>query len=177
MNKSHLKQIIQEVYQELINEQFCSCQCPFCLSLGPHSIDECSCNENEIKEVTPPGKEDMVLALKKKIKSGEVPKTYIDKKTGKRKKTNPWAIAWASENIKEGFEEDSGAITIPVLGANPLMKQLYSFISIVIAKKIENGYFPDDVKNVKRFSNNTSSKLNKIYGVYLQDSQKKDSIL
>ena len=25
----------------------------------------------------------------------KIPKTYVDKKTGKRKKTNPWALAWA----------------------------------------------------------------------------------
>ena len=24
----------------------------------------------------------------------KIPKTYVDKKTGKRKETNPWALAW-----------------------------------------------------------------------------------
>jgi len=130
MKKSQLKQVIQEVFQELMNEQFCQCQCPYCLDLGIHNKNQCLCDDwsssenvdedfavskkrkervkkfikrtkeekkKQKNEVAPPGKEDMVLALKKKIKSGDMPKTYVDKKTGKRKKTNPWAIAWGSE--------------------------------------------------------------------------------
>jgi len=70
------------------------------------------------------------------------------------------------EVIKESLKEDSGFINIPVLGANPSMQQLYSSISGNIARAIEKGYLPDDAKGIERFSNNTSSKLNRIYGVY-----------
>jgi hypothetical protein len=40
-----------------------------------------------------PAKLDRCVAdVKKKIKKGELKKTYKDKATGKRKKTNPYAI-------------------------------------------------------------------------------------
>jgi len=45
-----------------------------------------------IQEVTPPGHEKQVKALKK-----ELPKTYKDS-SGKTKESNPWAVAWASYN-------------------------------------------------------------------------------
>lgn len=59
-----------------------------------------------IEEVAPPGKEKQVLGIKKAIKRGDIPKTYIDPKTHKRKETNPWAIAW-SQN--EGEDDDDYA--------------------------------------------------------------------
>jgi len=37
-----------------------------------------------------------VVEVREKIKKGELKKTYKDKKTGKRKKTNPYAICNAS---------------------------------------------------------------------------------
>ena len=51
-----------------------------------------------IKEVSPPDRKFQVKGIKKHLgqkgKKG-IPKTYVDKKTGKRKETNPWALAWA----------------------------------------------------------------------------------
>ena len=49
-------------------------------------------------EVSPPARRHQTKGIKKYIgKKGKkgIPKTYVDKKTGKRKKTNPWALAWA----------------------------------------------------------------------------------
>ena len=46
-------------------------------------------------EVAPPGRKKQVKGLKKAIKKGEINKTYVDKKTGKRMKANPFALAWA----------------------------------------------------------------------------------
>ena len=46
-------------------------------------------------EVSPPARRHQAKGIKKDIAKGEIPKTYVDKKTGKRKKTNPWAMAWA----------------------------------------------------------------------------------
>ena len=54
--------------------------------------------EKPKKEVAPPGREKQVKGLKKAIKKGEIDKTYIDKKTGKRKKANPYALAYAQAN-------------------------------------------------------------------------------
>jgi len=55
--------------------------------------------ELDKKEVSPPDREHQVKGIKKHMaqKKGKdkIPKTYVDKKTGKRKKTNPWALAWA----------------------------------------------------------------------------------
>jgi len=52
-----------------------------------------------IPEVSPPDRKHQVKGIKKHMaqKKGKdkIPKTYVDKKTGKRKKTNPWALAWA----------------------------------------------------------------------------------
>ena len=55
-------------------------------------------SEEELNEVTPPGREDQVKKLKQ-----ELPKTYTDK-SGRKKESNPWAVAWASYN-KEGLQE------------------------------------------------------------------------
>ena len=48
-------------------------------------------------EVSPPDRKFQVKGIKKHLgqkgKKG-IPKTYVDKKTGKRKETNPWALAW-----------------------------------------------------------------------------------
>jgi len=50
-------------------------------------------------EVSPPDRKHQVKGIKKHMaqKKGKdkIPKTYVDKKTGKRKETNPWALAWA----------------------------------------------------------------------------------
>jgi len=50
-------------------------------------------------EVSPPDRKFQVKGIKKHMaqKKGKdkIPKTYVDKKTGKRKETNPWALAWA----------------------------------------------------------------------------------
>ena len=50
-------------------------------------------------EVSPPDRKFQVKGIKKHMKQkkgkDKIPKTYVDKKTGKRKKTNPWALAWA----------------------------------------------------------------------------------
>ena len=54
--------------------------------------------EKPMKEVAPPGREKQVKGLKKAIKKSEIDKTYIDKKTGKRKKANPYALAYAQAN-------------------------------------------------------------------------------
>lgn len=51
--------------------------------------------EKPKKEVAPPGREKQVKGLKKAIKKGKINKTYVDKKTGKRMKANPFALAWA----------------------------------------------------------------------------------
>ena len=50
-------------------------------------------------EVSPPDRKHQVKGIKKHMaqKKGKdkIPKTYVDKETGKRKKTNPWALSWA----------------------------------------------------------------------------------
>ena len=50
-------------------------------------------------EVSPPDRKHQVKGIKKHMaqKKGKdkIPKTYVDKKTGERKETNPWALAWA----------------------------------------------------------------------------------
>tara|TARA_R110000824_G_scaffold138920_1_gene303835 strand:- start:2303 stop:3055 length:753 start_codon:yes stop_codon:yes gene_type:complete len=46
-------------------------------------------------EVSPPARRHQAHGIKKDIAKGEIPKTYVDKKTGKREKTNPFALAWA----------------------------------------------------------------------------------
>ena len=49
----------------------------------------------DVNEVSPPARRHQAKGIKKDIAKGKIPKTYVDKKTGKRKKTNPWAMAWA----------------------------------------------------------------------------------
>ena len=50
-------------------------------------------------EVSPPDRKFQVHGIQKHMKQkkgkDKIPKTYVDKKTGKRKETNPWALAWA----------------------------------------------------------------------------------
>ncbi|MDP3986716.1 MAG: DUF5661 family protein [Nanoarchaeota archaeon] len=46
--------------------------------------------KEQIAEVAPPGREKQVKTLKK-----ELPKTYTDKKTGEKKESNPWSVAWS----------------------------------------------------------------------------------
>ena len=50
-------------------------------------------------EVSPPDRKHQVKGIKKHMAQNKgkdkIPKTYVDKKTGKRKETNPWALAWA----------------------------------------------------------------------------------
>ena len=62
--------------------------------------------EKPKKEVAPPGREKQVKGLKKAIKKGEINKTYVDKKTGKRMKANPFALAWAQYD-KHGKPNES----------------------------------------------------------------------
>ena len=50
-----------------------------------------------IAEEAPPGREDQVKGLKKHI-GKDIPKTYTDKKTGEKKESNPYALAWAQHN-------------------------------------------------------------------------------
>ena len=61
-----------------------------------YQTKEASADKNE---VSPPDRKHQVKGIKKHMsqKKGKdkIPKTYVDKKTGKRKKTNPWALAWA----------------------------------------------------------------------------------
>jgi len=69
--------------------------------------------EKPKKEVAPPGRKKQVKGLKKAIKKGEINKTYVDKKTGKRMKANPFALAWAqydkhgkpNESVSENKQE------------------------------------------------------------------------
>ena len=61
-----------------------------------YQTKEASADKNE---VSPPDRKHQVKGIKKHMsqKKGKdkIPKTSVDKKTGKRKKTNPWALAWA----------------------------------------------------------------------------------
>jgi len=54
--------------------------------------------EFDVNEVSPPARRHQAHGIKKHIgqkgKKG-IPKTYVNKKTGKREKTNPFALAWA----------------------------------------------------------------------------------
>ena len=59
-------------------------------------MEDCSCEP--VIEVAPPGREKQVKGLKKHMKKGGIPKTFFDKKTGKRKKSNPWALAWVQQS-------------------------------------------------------------------------------
>ena len=65
-------------------------------SVSKYQTKEASVDKNE---VSPPDRKHQVKGIKKHMsqKKGKdkIPKTYVDKKTGKRKKTNPWALAWA----------------------------------------------------------------------------------
>ena len=71
--------------------------------------------EFDVNEVSPPARKNQVKGIKKHMaqKKGKdkIPKTYVDKKTGKRKKTNPWALAWAQYDKygkpSSGPEKDS----------------------------------------------------------------------
>ena len=72
---------------------------------------------SHVIEVSPPDRKHQVKGIKKHMaqKKGKdkIPKTYVDKKTGKRKKTNPWALAWAQYDKygkpSSGPEKDSKA--------------------------------------------------------------------
>ena len=73
--------------------------------------------EFDVNEVSPPARKNQVKGIKKHMaqKKGKdkIPKTYVDKKTGERKKTNPWALAWAQYDKygkpSSGPEKDSKA--------------------------------------------------------------------
>lgn len=56
-------------------------------------------SEQELDEIAPPGREKQVKTLKHAL-----PKSYTDPKTGERKESNPYAIAWAQHNKKESLE-------------------------------------------------------------------------
>lgn len=85
-----MKQMIAESLA-LENVSTCEGECKVC----EQPSEKCECN---LYETTPPGHEKQVKGIKKALKRGEVPQTYVDKKTGEKKKTNPWAMAWASHN-------------------------------------------------------------------------------
>ena len=53
--------------------------------------------ESSIVEGAPPGREKQVKGIKKRLKRGDIPKTYTDR-SGKQRKSNPWAMAWAQES-------------------------------------------------------------------------------
>lgn len=55
-------------------------------------------DEHQLLESTPEGYENIVKGIKKSEKKGDTPKTYVDKKSGERKDTNPWAIAHSMKN-------------------------------------------------------------------------------
>tara|TARA_R110000851_G_scaffold302598_3_gene459463 strand:+ start:12508 stop:12777 length:270 start_codon:yes stop_codon:yes gene_type:complete len=67
--------------------------------------ERCDQDEQEKSEDAPPARKHQVKGIAKDIKKGEIAKTYIDKKTGKRKKTNPYAISWAQS---EKYGKPSG---------------------------------------------------------------------
>jgi len=84
---SELRTLIREMHDA--HEQL---KCGVCNM--PNETCECG-----VDEVAPPGQEKQIMGIKKAIKRGDIPKTYVDK-SGKRQKTNPWKIAW-SQHEKE----------------------------------------------------------------------------
>lgn len=88
-----VREMRQMVAEALSLETVSTCEgeCKVC----EQPSEKCECN---LYEATPPGHEKQVKGIKNALKHGEIPQTYVDKKTGKRKKTNPWAIAWSSHN-------------------------------------------------------------------------------
>jgi len=56
--------------------------------------------EENLQESTPEGYEKIVKGIKK-----DAPETYVDKKTGEKKKTNPWAIAWSMKKKGIGSKD------------------------------------------------------------------------
>lgn len=71
--------------------------------------NECGDDRKDVGEETPPGREKQVKKLKKVL-----PKTYIDPKTGKKKKSNPHAVSWSSYN-KSKKSESKEYVAIPIL--------------------------------------------------------------
>lgn len=84
ITKAELKKLVREMFE--MESQVCE----KCGEL----MESCKC---EVEEVAPPGREKQVKGIKKHMKKGDIPKTYVDK-TGKRKESNPWALAWAQYN-------------------------------------------------------------------------------
>jgi len=46
-----------------------------------------------------------VISIKKKIKTGKIAKTYVDKKTGKKMKTNPYKICMERLGIEKAVHK------------------------------------------------------------------------
>ena len=76
---------------------------------------------SHVIEVSPPDRKHQVKGIKKHMaqKKGKdkIPKTYVDKKTGKRKKTNPWALAWAQYDkygVPSRIEKDQKRGLMPI---------------------------------------------------------------
>ena len=81
----------------LLNEVCKQCGCEKC-ECGNTNSFECGDVDDDVEEVAPEGREDQVIAIKKSIATGKTPKTYVDKKSGKRKKSNAFAISWSAKN-------------------------------------------------------------------------------
>ena len=76
---------------------------------------------SHVIEGSPPDRKHQVKGIKKHMaqKKGKdkIPKTYVDKKTGKRKKTNPWALAWAQYDkygVPSRIEKDQKRGLMPI---------------------------------------------------------------
>ena len=91
--KSQLKKLIKEIIQEQ-NEicsycKKCPCECKnessFSSIIDDNYFEECN-NKEELEEKTPPGKEKVVKALKKKFPKGS---------------SSPFKIAWAQHNREQ----------------------------------------------------------------------------
>ena len=77
----------------MIREACSDCEDGMCKECGM-TMEACEC---AMSESAPPGREKQVKGIKKRMKKGDIPKTYTDS-SGKRKKSNPWAMAWAQHN-------------------------------------------------------------------------------
>ncbi len=63
-----------------------------------HAVEEC---DTEISEDVEADREKMIKGIKKGVQTGQIPKTYKDKKTGQTKPTNPFAISNAMYGPKK----------------------------------------------------------------------------
>jgi hypothetical protein len=88
-----VREMRQMIAETLSLETVSTCEgdCKIC----EQPSEKCECN---LYETQPPGHENQVKSIKKALKRGEIPQTFVDKAAGKRKKTNPWAISWSAHN-------------------------------------------------------------------------------